>query len=597
MVRFAVWSPERRTMAIVLDGVRTELAPANNGWWEVETDVPDLGDYMFELDGERLHPDPRSPHQPEGVHRPSRWVDFAAFRWNDVGFQAPPLSAAIIYELHVGTFTRLGTFDAAIEKLSHLKRLGVTHVELMPVAEFAGERGWGYDGVYPFAPHHQYGGPAGLQRLVDACHVEGLGVILDVVYNHLGPCGNYLPQFAPYFSTRHKTPWGSAINFDGPYSDEVRRYFIDNALMWLRNYHFDGLRIDAVHAIVDTSAVPFLEQLVVEVRQLEAHLGRHLVIVAESDLNDPRIVQSRDRGGFAFDAQWSDDFHHSLHVAMTREVHGYYCDFGGLSDLAAVYRRPFLFDRRFSRFRQRAHGRHPSELNGWKFLAYSQNHDQVGNRATGERLHQIAGLRRAKIAAALTLLAPYVPLIFQGEEWASSSPFQYFVDFSEDPDLARAVSEGRRRDFDRFDVQQVPDPQDVQTFLRSKLDWSELSASPHGEMLAWYKQLVVLRRRYATLSNGALDEVFTEFNEELESLTVVRDDLWIVVNLATRLQHIPAGSAAEFEILLASDPQARVDVDCFELPAESVLVARRCSRVLPTHSTQRISTQELSWQQ
>jgi maltooligosyltrehalose trehalohydrolase len=598
MTRFAVWSPERRSIAVVVDGVRTEMKPGNDGWWEVETEVHDVGDYVFELDGKHLRPDPRSLYQPDGVHGPSRLVNFAAFQWSDDRFQAPPLSSAVIYELHVGTFTSHGTFDSTIEKLSHLKRLGITHIELMPVAEFAGVRGWGYDGVYPYAPHHEYGGPAGLQRLVDACHAEGIAVILDVVYNHLGPCGNYLSQYAPYFSRWHKTPWGSAINFDGPYSDEVRRYFIDNAIMWLRDYHFDGLRIDAIHAIVDTSAVPFLEQLVFEVKQLEAHLGRHLIIIAESDLNDPRIVQSRDRGGLGFDAQWSDDFHHALHVAITGEAQGYYCDFGGVRDLASVYCQPFLFDRRFSRFRQRAHGRHTSELNGWKFLAYSQNHDQVGNRAVGERLHQIAGVRGAKIAAALTLVSPYIPLLFQGEEWASSSPFQYFVDFSEDAELARAVSRGRRRDFASFEFHdEVPDPQDVETFLRSKLDWGQLAESPHQDMLAWYVQLIALRRCHATISDGSLDNVVTEFGDDREWLTIRRGGLWIIANLAREPRHVLANSADDCEVLLASDPQARIDRNGFHLPAESVLIAQQLPHAQASGcSPQGTSNQELAWQ-
>jgi maltooligosyltrehalose trehalohydrolase len=468
----------------------------------------------------------------------------------------------------------------------------------MPVAEFAGDRGWGYDGVYIYSPHHQYGGPTGLQRLVDACHTEGIAVFLDVVYNHLGPCGNYLGEFAPYFSSRHKTPWGSAVNFDGPNSDEVRRYFIDNALMWLRDYHFDGLRVDAIHAIVDTSAIPFLEQLVSEVKQLEAHLGRHLAIVAESDLNDPRIVQNRDRGGFGFDAQWSDDFHHALHVAMTGETTGYYCDFAALTDLAAVFRKPFLFDRRFSRFRQRAHGRHPSDLNGWKFLAYSQNHDQVGNRATGERLHQLAGLSRAKIAAALTFLSPYVPLLFQGEEWASSSPFQYFVDFAEDPSLACAVFEGRRRDFESFGFSDVPDPQAIDTFLRSKLDWSEIASPPHLEMLDWYKQLIALRRRYAAITDGALEDIVTQFDLEQEWLAILRGDLWVVANLATEPREIPISSDYVYEILLASDSSCRVTGDGLCVPPESVQIAQRHMRNSElSDDSHTESNEELIWKQ
>ncbi|HYO23550.1 MAG TPA: alpha-amylase family glycosyl hydrolase, partial [Lacipirellulaceae bacterium] len=311
-----------------------------NGYWVAEVDDAGPGtDYLFRLDGEMECPDPRSLHQPHGVHGPSRTVDLGSFHWTAARFRPPPLSAALIYELHVGTFTAGGTFESAIERLPHLRTLGVTHVEIMPVAEFLGDRGWGYDGVYPFAVHHAYGGPHGLARLVDACHAEGLAVILDVVYNHFGPAGNYLPQFAPYLTERHRTPWGSAVNFDGPYSDDVRQYFIDNARMWLDDYHMDGLRLDAIHAIVDTSAVPFLEQLGEEVRHWEAQLGRQLALIAESDLNDPRVVRHHERDGFGFTAQWNDDFHHAIHAALTRESHGYYGDFGSIDDVACVFGR------------------------------------------------------------------------------------------------------------------------------------------------------------------------------------------------------------------------------------------------------------------
>ncbi len=379
MNRFQVWAPGKQTVDVLVEDRAIPLTPGRRqGWWYV--DLPDCGpgtDYLFRLNGGEGIPDPRSAWQPYGVHGPSRLVDHTSFAWTDARFQAQPLSSAVIYELHIGTFTPDGTFESAIEKLDHLASLGVTHIELMPVAEFAGTRGWGYDGACPFAPHHEYGGPIGLKRLVDAAHAHGLAVILDVVYNHLGPTGNYLPQFGPYFSDRHKTPWGSAINFDGRQSDEVRRYFIDNARMWLRDYHFDGLRLDAVHAILDTSAYPFLEQLATEVKQLEAHLGRHFVLIAESDLNDPRIIHSRDCYGYGLHAQWNDDFHHALHTALTGEQHGYYRDFAGLTDLAAVLREPYLYSDRYSQSRERTHGRRVATLESSSFIVCSQNHDQV----------------------------------------------------------------------------------------------------------------------------------------------------------------------------------------------------------------------------
>ena len=356
----------------------------------------------------------------------------------------------MIYELHVGTFTEEGTFEAIIPRLDHLKRLGITHVELLPVAEFPGRFGWGYDGVSLFATRHVYGGPEGLKKLVDACHARNLAVVLDVVYNHLGPSGNYLPKFAPYFTDRHNTPWGDALNFDGPHSDEVRRYFCDNALMWLRDYHVDGLRLDAVHAIVDTSAITFLEQLATEVDVLKAHLGRHLTLIAESDLNDPRVVRPWEIGGFGIDAQWSDDFHHALHSVITGEKNGYYSDFGSIRDLATAFETSYVYTGRRSKFRGKRHGRPPIGLTGHHFLGYVQNHDQLGNRARGDRLCHLTSKERAKVAAALVLTAPFIPMLFQGEEFGSNSPFQFFADFSEEPELAKAVSEGRRKEFGQF---------------------------------------------------------------------------------------------------------------------------------------------------
>src|ERR1700722_13382288 len=421
------------------------------GWWVVATALPIPGaDYAFVIDGaEPPVPDPRSQSQPHGVHGRSRFVDHSAFPWTDSGWKAPALDSAIVYELHVGTFTAAATFDAAIDRLGYLKDLGVTHVELMPVAEFSGDRGWGYDGVDLFAPHHAYGGPDGLKRLVDACHARGLAVLIDVVYNHLGPSGNYLPRFGPYLTHRHSTPWGDAVNFDGRGSDEVRRLFCDNALMWLRDYHCDGLRIDAVHAIIDTSAIHFLEQLASEVAALERELGRRLVLIAESDLNDSRIVRARELGGYGIDAQWSDDFHHALHCVLTGERAGYYSDFGTIADLAKALRHAWVYDGRYSNHRGRPHGRSPAGLSGHHFLGYAQTHDQVGNRAKGERSSHLMSIARLKIGAAIVLCAPFIPMLFQGEEFGADTPFQYFTNH-EEPELAKAVSEGRRKEFAAF---------------------------------------------------------------------------------------------------------------------------------------------------
>ncbi|HJU11031.1 MAG TPA: malto-oligosyltrehalose trehalohydrolase [Candidatus Binataceae bacterium] len=415
-----VWAPKAKTLVLEIDNQLLSMHPENVGWWSIETELVQPGvDYAFVLDGGNPLPDPRSQSQPDGVHGRSRIIDHESFRWSDQHWNPPPLSSAIVYELHIGTFTPEGTFDAAIKKLDYLTGLGVTHVELMPVAEFSGDRGWGYDGVDLYAPHHAYGGPEGLKRLVDACHARGLAVLLDVVYNHFGPSGNYLAQFGPYQTGHYRTPWGDAVNFDGPGSTEVRRFLCDNALMWLRDYHIDGLRLDAIHAIVDTSAINFLEQLANEVSALQARLGRHLVLIAESNLNDPRIIHPIEAGGYGIDAQWSDDFHHALHTLLTGERSGYYADFGTLAPLAKALRQAFVYDGCYSQYRERCHGRSPIGLSGHRFLGYSQTHDQVGNRAKGERSSMLMNVDRLKIAAALVMTGPFVPMLFQGEEWGA----------------------------------------------------------------------------------------------------------------------------------------------------------------------------------
>lgn len=544
------------------------------GWWTSAIAAPEgRGDYRFRIDGGEPMPDPRSGWQPFGVHGPSRRVDHASFRWTDGGWHAPPLPSGIVYELHVGTFTASGTFEAAIERLPHLVDLGVSHVELMPVCEFPGSRGWGYDGVDLYAPHHAYGGPTGLKRLVDACHGHGLAVVLDVVYNHLGPGGNYLGRFGPYFTNRYVTPWGAAVNLDGSDSDEVRRFFLDNALMWLRDYHLDGLRIDAVHAIFDASAVHFLEECVAEVRNLEARLGRPLVVLAESDLNDPRVVRSPARGGYGLDAQWNEDFHHALHVALTGERVGYYQDFDGLPDLVTALRSAFVYDGRHSAYRRRRHGRPATDLTGERFIGFLQNHDQVGNRARGERSCHLMSSGRAKVAAAVVLTAPFVPMLFQGEEWGASTPFQYFTDH-DDPELGRAVSEGRRREFTAFgwDPAQIPDPQAVETFARSRLDWTEIEREPHCDLLGWYRALIALRRGAPALKDGVLSEIRLAFDADAQWLRVERGGIVVAGNLGAGAARVPLPGPTGRRLLLASEAAVRLGPAEVVLPRDSVAI-------------------------
>jgi maltooligosyltrehalose trehalohydrolase len=543
-------------MELDSNGQLLSMVKGEAGWWTVDAPFMQHGvDYAFRVNEEGPFPDPRSPWQPGGVHGPSRWVDHARFAWTDAGWQQAPLASAVMYELHVGTFTPEGTFDSTIGRLDYLAALGVTHVELMPVAEFSGNRGWGYDVVDLYAPHHAYGGPDALKRLVDACHQRGLAVLLDVVYNHLGPCGNYLDRFGSYFTDRYKTPWGEAVNLDGPESDEVRRFFIDNALMWLCDYHVDGLRIDAVHSIIDTSAIHFLEQLACEVKGLEARLSRHVVIIAESDLNDPRVIHRPEVGGFGLDAQWNEDFHHALHAVLTGERNGYYCDFGRLSDLAKVLSKGLVYDGRYSAYRRRRHGRPATGLPGHRFIGFLQNHDQVGNRAAGERTSHLLSPGQLKIGAALVLTAPFIPLLFQGEEWGASSPFLYFTNH-EDPELGEAVRRGRYEEFASFgwSADEIPDPQAKETFQRSKLDWEEVAREPHAGLLEWHRKLIGLRRRSPNLTDGCLETTEMDFDEAAYWLIVRRGSVLVACNLANQKQGLPLSESSGLEILLAPEP-------------------------------------------
>jgi maltooligosyltrehalose trehalohydrolase len=475
--------------------------------------------------------------------------------------------------MHVGTFTQTGTFDSAIERLDYLAELGITHVELMPVAAFPGNHGWGYDGAAMFAVYEGYGGPDGLKRLVDACHKRGLAVLLDVVYNHFGPVGNYSGKYGPYLIDRHKTPWGGAVNFEDWGSDEVRRFFCDNALMWMRDYHIDGLRLDAVHEIFDRSAMHFLEQLSVEVEALSEKVGRRFLLIAESDLNDPGIVKPRETGGYGMDAQWSDDFHHALFtVLLTGDGEkGYYSDFGTIAKLAKALTRTFVQDGTYSVYRGRSHGRPTDDLSPQQFVGFIQNHDQVGNRAVGDRIDQVVGRDRAKVAAGLVFTAPFIPMIFQGEEFAASTPFQYFADH-DDPEMARSVKEGRREEFAAFgwNPEEIPDPENPETFQRSKLKWEELHRGWHEEMLEWYRSLIKLRHGSASLNDGTPRQTRVSFDESRRWLVMDRGAVRVMCNLGPAPVELenPKG----LSLVLASRAGIQVGGGRVVLPPDTLIV-------------------------
>jgi malto-oligosyltrehalose trehalohydrolase len=572
---FRVWAPETARAEVDISGHRHPMAADPvPGWWRAEVAAAGNGtDYVFRLDGGDPLPDPRSLWQPYGINGVSRTYDHSAFAWTDRGWRGGPLHGSVIYEMHVGTFTPEGTLDAAIGRLGHLADLGVDTVELMPVAAFPGEHGWGYDAIHLWAVHEPYGGPDALKRFVDACHARRLAVLLDVVYNHVG-VGNRLGAFGPYFTEAHVTPWGPAVNLDQPGSDEVRAFLIENALMWLRDYHLDGLRLDAVHAFEDHRALHFLEQLASEVQALAARLNRDLVLIAESDLNDPRLVTSREAGGYGLTAQWSDDFHHAVHAAITGERQGYYCEFGSMGVLAHTMTRVFFHDGRWSAFRGRAHGRQVDifRVPAHRFLCYLQNHDQIGNRATGDRIAARLDPDLVKAGAGLVLTAPYTPMLFMGEEWGADTPWQYFTDHV-DPWLADTVARGRREEFAAhgWAATDVPDPQDPATFARSKLDWSQPCEGPHAAILAWYRELIALRRSRPELTDPRLDRVRADYDDQDRWIVVHRGRLRIAANLSRSPQHLPLGARGT-GVLAASSPDIKLDGDTAAMPPATFAV-------------------------
>jgi maltooligosyltrehalose trehalohydrolase len=510
-VEFRVWAPRQERMAVrIRRGSVWEEHPMRREGAEYVARIAQAGPgtrYAFVLADGRERPDPASRWQPEGVHEASAVVDPEAFAWSDHAWRGLDMPDLVLYELHVGTFTRDRTFDGVIGELPRLRRLGVTAIELMPVAAFPGARNWGYDGVALYAVHEAYGGPEGLRRLVDAAHAEGLAVLVDVVYNHLGPEGNYLDDFAPYFTDVYHTPWGRAVNYDQADSDDVRRFVVENARMWIEEYHCDGLRLDAVHAIFDFGARHLLREISDAVHAAGEAAGRHTLVIAESDQNDPRIVRQASREGYGCDGQWSDDFHHAVHACLTGERSGYYADFGSVAMLAEALRHPFVYAGRYSPHRRRTHGAPADDVGRERFVVCIQNHDQVGNRAAGDRLDALVAFPQRKVAAALLLLSAYVPLLFMGEEYGEPRPFHYFVSHG-DPELARAVRDGRRSEFASFGwAEDVPDPQLAETFERSTLDRSVASRGAHARLYRLYERLLALRRVEPALvpGRGAVD--------------------------------------------------------------------------------------------
>ncbi|MGY1750854.1 malto-oligosyltrehalose trehalohydrolase [Modestobacter sp. SYSU DS0511] len=576
-VEFSVWAPLPERVRLQVDGQVHDMQRDDEGWWRATVPAEPESDYGFLLDdNETPRPDPRSRRQPDGVHGLSRRFDPATYSWGDAAWTGRPLAGGVVYEMHVGTFTPEGTLDAAIDRLGHLVDLGVDFVELLPVNAFNGTHNWGYDGVAWYAVQETYGGPAAYQRFVDACHQRGLGVIQDVVYNHLGPSGNYLPEFMPIFSEGGANTWGNSVNLSGPDSDEVRRYILDNVQMWLRDMHVDGLRLDAVHALVDERATHVLEEMAIETEKLSVALGRPLTLIAESDLNDPRLVTPRVAGGTGIDAQWSDDFHHSLHTQLTGEAQGYYADFAdaGLEGLARVLTGAYFHAGDWSSFRRRHHGRpvDTTQLPGWKFLGYLQDHDQIGNRAVGDRISASLSPGLLAVGATLVLTSPFTPMLFMGEEWGASTPWQFFTSHPE-PELGKATAEGRIGEFAAhgWDAAVVPDPQDPETFTRSKLDWSELAQEPHAALLATHKTLLALRKQHPELLDPDLSTTGVTWDDDERWVVVERGSLRVVANLSGEQRRIELDAAAG-EVLFSTGEAPGLDGATVTVPAESAAV-------------------------
>jgi maltooligosyltrehalose trehalohydrolase len=574
--RFDVWAPDASDVSLLANGQQFPMkqvagAPDAGGWWSAPDAPADADvDYGYLLDGD-THPlpDPRSRRLPDGVHALSRTFDPGSYAWQDAGWQGKELRGAVIYEIHIGTFTPEGTLDAAADKLGYLADLGIDFVELLPVNGFNGTHNWGYDGVQWFAVHEGYGGPSAYQRFVDAAHAAGLGVIQDVVYNHLGPSGNYLPRFGPYLNQGDANTWGDSVNLDGPGSDVVREYILDNAALWLRDYHVDGLRLDAVHAFRDERAVHLLEEFGALGDAISAETGLPKTLIAESDLNNPRLIYPRAANGYGLAGQWSDDFHHAVHVNVSGETAGYYGDFASLGVLAKVLKDGFLHDGSYSSFRGRHHGRpintslvHPAAL-----VVCSQNHDQIGNRAIGDRLSQSLPYGPLAVTAVLTLTSPFTPMLFMGEEFGASTPWQFFTSHPE-PELGKATAEGRIREFERmgWDPAVVPDPQDPETFRRSKLNWAEAADGDHARLLSLYRSLTALRRAYPELAGLGFAETDVTFDDDARWLRFRRGSVEVLLNFSASPVRLPVSRGT---LLLSTDEATLLDGDSFKLAAHS----------------------------
>jgi maltooligosyltrehalose trehalohydrolase len=550
---FIVWAPFCQSVELVLTATPTSHPMTKDEWgyWRVRLCVAAKTLYLFRLDGQDAFPDPASRHQPQGVHAPSAVVDLGEFRWEDEDWTGIPLANMIQYELHVGTFSASHDFDGVVAKLDYLAELGVNAIELMPLAQFSGDRNWGYDGVYPFAIQHSYGGVDGFRRLVGAAHRKGIAVIADVVYNHVGPEGNHLARYGPYFTDQYRTPWGSAVNFDDAWSDGVRNFFLANARYWLEELRVDALRLDAVHAIKDLSAVPFIQQLRELAAEVQRRTGRKKLLIAELDLNDPRYIHSPEKGGYGLDGQWVDEFHHALRTLLTGERRAYYEDFGGIAHLEKAFRNTYVYDGVYSSYRRRVYGGKAEGCPYEQFVVFDQNHDQVGNRPCGERLTRHLSTAQLKLAAATILLSPYVPLLFMGEEYGERNPFPYFVSFA-DPGLIKAVREGRAAEFKDFGGGSVPipDPEAEETFNSAVLSWVF-----DRDTLDYYKVLIRLRKTRPALQGRARETMVVHpaiGNVLLLERKILNDHLWIFLHFGAETATSPNPSGLALRPVFAS---------------------------------------------